>query len=94
MKKYDYDHLEEIEVCRDDHQLYKFKEGSCLALDMLFVGKAKLDLEEAQKWIDVDNTKLWGFILGLDHEYAWYRIFTKGQKSKPKRQNQARNGRA
>nr|GEV10110.1 hypothetical protein [Tanacetum cinerariifolium] len=26
MKKYDYGHLEEIEVHRDDHQLYKFKE--------------------------------------------------------------------
>nr|GFA17340.1 hypothetical protein [Tanacetum cinerariifolium] len=27
MKKYDYDHLEEIEVRRDDQQLYMFKEG-------------------------------------------------------------------
>nr|GEY88293.1 hypothetical protein [Tanacetum cinerariifolium] len=27
MKKYDYGHLEEIEVRRDDQQLYKFKEG-------------------------------------------------------------------
>ncbi|GJR54182.1 hypothetical protein Tco_1404703 [Tanacetum coccineum] len=27
MKKYDYDHLEEIEVRRDDQQLYTFKEG-------------------------------------------------------------------
>ncbi|GKC51225.1 hypothetical protein Tco_1073970 [Tanacetum coccineum] len=27
MKKYDYGHLEEIEVCRDDQQLYTFKEG-------------------------------------------------------------------
>ncbi|GJR13785.1 hypothetical protein Tco_0796437 [Tanacetum coccineum] len=27
MKKYDYDHLEEIEVLRDDHKLYTFKEG-------------------------------------------------------------------
>nr|GEV63110.1 hypothetical protein [Tanacetum cinerariifolium] len=27
MKKYEYGHLEEIEVCRDDQQLYKFKEG-------------------------------------------------------------------
>nr|GEV51799.1 hypothetical protein [Tanacetum cinerariifolium] len=27
MKKYDYSHMEEIEVCRDDQQLYKFKEG-------------------------------------------------------------------
>nr|GEV82027.1 hypothetical protein [Tanacetum cinerariifolium] len=27
MKKYDYSHLEEIEVHRDDQQLYKFKEG-------------------------------------------------------------------
>ncbi|GJX90261.1 hypothetical protein Tco_0343587 [Tanacetum coccineum] len=27
MKKYDYGHLEEIEVCRDDQKLYTFKEG-------------------------------------------------------------------
>ncbi|GJR73453.1 hypothetical protein Tco_0085818 [Tanacetum coccineum] len=27
MKKYDYGHLEEIEVRRDDHKLYMFKEG-------------------------------------------------------------------
>ncbi|GKB36855.1 hypothetical protein Tco_0881797 [Tanacetum coccineum] len=27
MKKYDYGHLEEIEVCRDDQKLYLFKEG-------------------------------------------------------------------
>ncbi|GKB08874.1 hypothetical protein Tco_0837186 [Tanacetum coccineum] len=27
MKKYDYDHLEEIEVRRDDQKLYKFREG-------------------------------------------------------------------
>nr|GEV38200.1 hypothetical protein [Tanacetum cinerariifolium] len=27
MKKYDYNHLEEIEVHRDDQQLYTFKEG-------------------------------------------------------------------
>ncbi|GJR33986.1 retrovirus-related pol polyprotein from transposon TNT 1-94 [Tanacetum coccineum] len=27
IKKYDYDHLEEIEVLRDDEQLYTFKEG-------------------------------------------------------------------
>nr|GEW68852.1 hypothetical protein [Tanacetum cinerariifolium] len=29
MKKYDYDHLEEIEVRRDDQKLYMFKEGDC-----------------------------------------------------------------
>nr|GEU41470.1 hypothetical protein [Tanacetum cinerariifolium] len=28
MKKYDYDHLEEIEVHRDDQHLYTFKEGN------------------------------------------------------------------
>nr|GEU28781.1 hypothetical protein [Tanacetum cinerariifolium] len=27
MEKYDYGHLEEIEVCREDQKLYKFKEG-------------------------------------------------------------------
>nr|GFA59412.1 hypothetical protein [Tanacetum cinerariifolium] len=27
MKKYNYGHLEEIKVCQDDQQLYKFKEG-------------------------------------------------------------------
>ncbi|GJY13259.1 hypothetical protein Tco_0382568 [Tanacetum coccineum] len=27
MKKYDYGHLEEIEVCREDQKLYKFREG-------------------------------------------------------------------
>nr|GEU61843.1 hypothetical protein [Tanacetum cinerariifolium] len=27
MKKYDYGHQEEIKVCRDDQQLYTFKEG-------------------------------------------------------------------
>ncbi|GKA22537.1 hypothetical protein Tco_0708499 [Tanacetum coccineum] len=27
MKWYDYSHLDEIEVCREDQQLYKFKEG-------------------------------------------------------------------
>ncbi|GJV22788.1 hypothetical protein Tco_1375483 [Tanacetum coccineum] len=27
MKKYDYGHLEEIEVRRDDQKLYKFREG-------------------------------------------------------------------
>ncbi|GJZ85735.1 hypothetical protein Tco_0651074 [Tanacetum coccineum] len=27
MKKYDYDHLEEIEIHRDDQKLYKFREG-------------------------------------------------------------------
>nr|GEW24917.1 pyrroline-5-carboxylate synthetase [Tanacetum cinerariifolium] len=27
MKKYDYDHLEEIEVCQDDQRLYMFKES-------------------------------------------------------------------
>ncbi|GKG09357.1 hypothetical protein Tco_0338103, partial [Tanacetum coccineum] len=27
MKKYDYGHLEEIEVCRDEQKLYTFKEG-------------------------------------------------------------------
>ncbi|GJU69675.1 hypothetical protein Tco_1255934 [Tanacetum coccineum] len=27
MKKYDYDHLEEIEVLQDDHKIYTFKEG-------------------------------------------------------------------
>nr|GEY71061.1 reverse transcriptase domain-containing protein [Tanacetum cinerariifolium] len=28
MKKYDYGHLEEIEVCREDQNLYKFREGN------------------------------------------------------------------
>ncbi|GJR08635.1 hypothetical protein Tco_0791287 [Tanacetum coccineum] len=32
--------------------------GSCLALDGIFAVKAELDLEEAQKWIDTNNTKL------------------------------------
>ncbi|GKE14110.1 hypothetical protein Tco_1421687 [Tanacetum coccineum] len=27
LKKYDYGHLEEIEVCREDQKLYKFREG-------------------------------------------------------------------
>ncbi|GKC20643.1 hypothetical protein Tco_1022793 [Tanacetum coccineum] len=32
IKKYDYDHLDEIEVCREDQQLYTFKEGDFLRL--------------------------------------------------------------
>ncbi|GKB25142.1 hypothetical protein Tco_0864543 [Tanacetum coccineum] len=32
MKKYDYGHLEEIEVCRDDQKVYKFREGDFLRL--------------------------------------------------------------
>nr|GEU86348.1 hypothetical protein [Tanacetum cinerariifolium] len=32
MKKYDYDHLEEIEVRREDQKLYKFREGDFLRL--------------------------------------------------------------
>ncbi|GJZ34178.1 hypothetical protein Tco_0579614 [Tanacetum coccineum] len=43
MKWYDYSYLEEIEVRREDQQLYKFKEGDFLKLhlhdikDMLFL---------------------------------------------------------
>nr|GEV11433.1 hypothetical protein [Tanacetum cinerariifolium]GEV43852.1 hypothetical protein [Tanacetum cinerariifolium] len=51
IKKYNYDHLEEIEVRQDDQQLYKFKEGvlndlhnwyqSLVALDLGFKGFLK-----------------------------------------------------
>nr|GEV62909.1 hypothetical protein [Tanacetum cinerariifolium] len=34
MKWYDYDYLEETEVQREDHKLYKFKEGDFLRLNM------------------------------------------------------------
>ncbi|GKC76390.1 hypothetical protein Tco_1127164 [Tanacetum coccineum] len=36
MKWYDYEYLEEIEVRREDHQLYKFKEGSGIFNDHHF----------------------------------------------------------
>nr|GEW54756.1 hypothetical protein [Tanacetum cinerariifolium] len=32
MKKYDYGHLEEIEVCQEDQKLYNFREGDFLRL--------------------------------------------------------------
>ncbi|GKE50347.1 hypothetical protein Tco_1481605 [Tanacetum coccineum] len=34
MKKYDYGHLEEIEVRKEDHQLYTFQEGDFLRLHL------------------------------------------------------------
>nr|GEU79663.1 hypothetical protein [Tanacetum cinerariifolium] len=34
MEKHDYGHLEEIKVCRDDHQLYTFKEGDFKRLSL------------------------------------------------------------
>ncbi|GJZ96021.1 hypothetical protein Tco_0668355 [Tanacetum coccineum] len=51
MKKYDYGHLEEIEVRRDDQQLYTFKEGDFKRLrlqdieDMLLLLKRVEDLQ-------------------------------------------------
>ncbi|GJS37683.1 hypothetical protein Tco_0536065 [Tanacetum coccineum] len=37
MKMYDYSHLEEIEVCQDDHKLYTFKEGDFKRLRLQYI---------------------------------------------------------
>nr|GEU88411.1 hypothetical protein [Tanacetum cinerariifolium] len=37
MKKYDYGHMEEIEVRRDDQQLYTFKEGDFMRLRLQYI---------------------------------------------------------
>ncbi|GJT90023.1 hypothetical protein Tco_1078868 [Tanacetum coccineum] len=59
MKKYDYSHLEEIEVRRDDQKLYTFKEGDFKRLrlqdieDMLFLlVQKKLTNLTIDEWYD------------------------------------------
>ncbi|GKA34704.1 hypothetical protein Tco_0721133 [Tanacetum coccineum] len=61
MKKYDYGHLEEIEVYREDQKLYKFKEGDFPRLrlqdieDMLLllVEDLQLGVESYQKKLNL-----------------------------------------
>nr|GEZ12353.1 hypothetical protein [Tanacetum cinerariifolium] len=52
MKKYDYDHLEENEVRREDQKLYKFREGN----------KDGIFAKEEMEWIR--QTKGSGYDLG------------------------------
>ncbi|GJR46826.1 hypothetical protein Tco_1314929 [Tanacetum coccineum] len=61
MKKYDYGHLEEIEVCREDQKLYKFREGDFLRLrlqdieDMLLLlVQKKLTNLTIDEWYDLN----------------------------------------
>ncbi|GKB02756.1 hypothetical protein Tco_0830845 [Tanacetum coccineum] len=47
MKKYDYDHLEEIEVRRDDQKLYTFKEDPMENIVDLYKRKRLLHSDES-----------------------------------------------
>ncbi|GKF19581.1 hypothetical protein Tco_0068219, partial [Tanacetum coccineum] len=58
MKKYDYGHLEEIEVRRDDQQLYTFKEGDFKILRLqdiedMRVEDLQLGVESYQKKLNL-----------------------------------------
>nr|GEZ96782.1 hypothetical protein [Tanacetum cinerariifolium] len=62
MKKYDYGHLEEIEVYREDQKLYKFREGDFLRLrlqdidDMLLLPvQKKLTNLTINEWSNLKN---------------------------------------
>ncbi|GJU54456.1 hypothetical protein Tco_1228170 [Tanacetum coccineum] len=61
MKKYDYGHLEEIEVCRDNQKLYTFKEGDFKRLRLqdiegmlLLLVQQKLTNLTIDEWYDLN----------------------------------------
>ncbi|GJT83000.1 hypothetical protein Tco_1057342 [Tanacetum coccineum] len=49
MKKYDYGHLEEIEVRREDQKLYKFREGDFLRLRIQDIEDIRIVI---QRWVE------------------------------------------
>ncbi|GJV62330.1 hypothetical protein Tco_1468430 [Tanacetum coccineum] len=74
MKKYDYDHLEEIEVRRDDEQLYTFKEDhhGIIYVDQ-FKRKRLMHMDELHKFSDGTlsdvRTALHDIAAGIRMEY-------------------------
>ncbi|GJY36233.1 hypothetical protein Tco_0421611 [Tanacetum coccineum] len=58
MKKYDYGHLEEIEVRREDQQLYKFKEDEQYDLNVvlrMFTGRIVIQRQVEDLQLGVEN---------------------------------------
>ncbi|GKC19042.1 hypothetical protein Tco_1021192 [Tanacetum coccineum] len=79
MKKYDYGHLEEIEVRRDDQKIYTFKEGDFKRLrlqgieDMLLLliqqKLTNLTVDERDGTLNDVRTALHGIAAGIRMEY-------------------------
>ncbi|GJW25686.1 hypothetical protein Tco_0039497 [Tanacetum coccineum] len=95
MKKYDYDHLEEIEVGRDDQQLYTFKEGDLKRLHLqdiedmlllLFKRKRLMRTDELYKFsdgtLDDVRTALQDIAAGIRMEYLPMRIWSNLDKKR------------
>ncbi|GJS06001.1 hypothetical protein Tco_0362797 [Tanacetum coccineum] len=77
MNKYDYGHLEETEVRREDQKLYKFREGDFLRLrlqdieDMLLIlVQKKLTNLTIDEWYDLNVALRWNT---AKEEWSWLR---------------------
>nr|GFD22992.1 hypothetical protein [Tanacetum cinerariifolium] len=58
MKKYDYGHLEEIEVRRDDQQLYTYKEGDFKRLRLEDMNKNGLSANVEMEYLDKKRARV------------------------------------
>nr|GEW07525.1 hypothetical protein [Tanacetum cinerariifolium] len=68
MKKYDYSHLEEIEVRRDDQELYTFKEGDFKRLrlqDVEDIRKRLMRIDELHKFSDGTLNDVWSALYDI-----------------------------
>nr|GFB24328.1 hypothetical protein [Tanacetum cinerariifolium] len=86
MKKYDYGHLEEIEVCRDDQKLYTFREVSDgtisdvrSALHDIDAG-IRMEYLPMRKWSNLDKKRAHVVVRDIDKQLYQRRLMRNLEK--------------